>query len=379
MRVSRFWRATICFLFVLFAVLHTPLIESYVGVAPAYYSIDFQPGLVKVFSFDFNTNQESELEVYLEGDLKEYAELSTTHLKGGGRVNVLLKLPQNIEKPGLHKLFIGAKQLTKEEKGTIGVSANVRAVIKVYVPYPGKYAELDFSAKSANAGEPIEFRLKIFSRGKESINTLSRIEIYDFEDKKVGELNLGETLVEAGSFKEIVKKWNTEGYSPGKYTAVAVVRYGSDDSQTATAKREFRIGELYIDIVNYTKVLEREKINKFEIVVESFWNGVIDNVFANVTIPEYNIQFITPSSTLEPFEKKTLKGYFDTTPIDKEQFKAKIEVHYKGKVTEKEALLKFKRKIDYKIVVGAIILALSVLTSIILIIILYRREHEKKR
>ncbi len=341
--------------FLVLMVFFSSNVYASLGVTPAIYEIDFKPGLKQVFNFNFITEADKKLEIYVEGDLSKYAKLSTDYLEGGGNVKVLLQFPKEVEKPGLHKIIVGAKQLIEEGEG-VGAAINIRAIIKVRVPYPGKYLDLDFSASSANAGDPIDFKLKIYSRGKESVAANSYIEIYDSDNKKADTLYLGTNLIEPAKSIEISEKWDTKGFAPGKYRATAIAEY---DGNEAKKEEVFRIGELYVDIINYTEEFERDKINKMEIYLESFWNDPIKDVFANVSIPEYGISFLTPSTNLKGFGRAVLTGHFDTTPIKERKFKAKITLNYEGGKTEKTVNLRFKREPGYILiyapVIGAVI------------------------
>ena len=140
-------------------------VNAYVGLTPAAYSIDFQPNLKQIFNFNFYSDDpEIEFNVSVDGDFAEYVELNRNELAGSGNVNVLLKLPKSVEKPGVHRIYISATQLPKSGQGTLGIVASLRGIIDVRVPYPGKYVETEFSASNANAGEPINFNLKIYIR-----------------------------------------------------------------------------------------------------------------------------------------------------------------------------------------------------------------------
>jgi len=125
-----------------------------------------------------------------------------------------------------------------------------------------------------------------------------------------------------------------------------------------------------LNILNTSNDFTRNDLNKFEFGVESFWNDPIENVYAEVTIPIYNINFRTTSSTFKSFDNKNLTGFFDTTGIDSnaDEFKARITLYYEGKTTEKIVTLRFKKEIDYllyTLILGAITAAIILIFSII--------------
>ena len=84
-----------------------------------------------------------------------------------------------------------------------------------------------------------------------------------------------------------------------------------------------------------TNSVEKNKINRFDIGVESFWNEQVDDLFVEGFILGYGIEFLTPSVSLQTFGKSSLTTYFDTTPIKENEFQAKIVLHYEGRTTER--------------------------------------------
>ena len=160
--------------------------------------------------------------------------------------------------------------------------------------------------------------------GKEDIIVDSYIDIYDSRENKIETLNLGPDLIESGKVKDYEVKLETINYKAGNYKAVAFVKYLD---QTVKAEAPFRLGELFVDVINYTKVFERDKINKFEINVESFWNDPVENLYAKIIILNTKTEFLTPSIKLEPWTTSILTGFFDTTEIKENKFYGNITLH----------------------------------------------------
>ncbi len=363
-------------LIILLTVLILPEVYAALGVSPAFYEVEFKPNLKQVFHFEFfSDNPDEELAVYAEGDLAQYVELSTNKIKGSGGVNALLQLPEEVEIPGTQRIYIGTKPASTGEG--FKIVANVRGVIKVAVPYPGYYATLEFRTGNANAGNPIKFFLRVNSLGKESIIAESNIEIYDSRGNKIETLYTGNDLIEPSKVKDYEIELNTASYKAGDYKAVAVVKY---IDQILKAEATFRLGELFVDIINYTKEFERDKINKFEIHVESFWNDPIENLFAKAIILNTNIEVLTPSINIDPWTKSILIGFLDTTEIKENKFLGNITLHYEGRTTEKIVELRFKREINY-LLYGTIlgIILLLIIGVVILIILRKKRVKNKKR
>ena len=351
-------------------------VDAYVGLTPAGYSLDFQPNLKQVFNFNFfSDDPEIKFNISVSGDLKQYVELNRDELSGSGNINVLLKLPKKIDKPGVHRIYIEGTQQPKKDQGTLGIVASLRGIIDIRVPYPGKYAEMEFNAENANAGEPINFKLKIYSRGDDGIVTTSYIEIYDFKNKSVATLPIGINEVASTQSIDIVKEWDTKGIAPGRYGARAFVEYSGEKIDSWA---NFRLGELYVDVVDYKKEFEKGKINPINIDIESFWNDPIENVYGEITILNHESTiptFSTPSVDLQGFERKTIVGHFDTTTIEENKFKAKVVLHYSGKTTEKIINLRFKREVNYYVIGG--IAGGIILLIVIIVLVLWIRKLKK--
>jgi len=293
----------------LFALIVISEVYAIVGVSPASYTVNFEPNLERTFSFGFIFDEGAESEVYTAGALTEYVTINKESLKGSGEVVATLKLPESIEQPGEHRIFIGAKQIPSGTAG-IGIVGNARGVIKVIVPYPGKYAEVIFEASNANAGEPVDFSVMIDNKGKEELDVGVSIEITDSSKEITETLDFENIIIPISGSEKLTRQLDTTNYKPGDYNATAIVRYGKESIEREAV---FRLGELYVGISNYSAEFEKNKINKFEIEAESFWNDVINNLFANISIKGYNIEFLTPSIDLAPWTKSKLTGWVVTS------------------------------------------------------------------
>ena len=345
----------------LFIVLSAFNVQALVGISPSSFELDYKPNLEKTFAFSAFTDGDTSLKLSVIGDLANYTTLSRKSLIGTGNFEVYLNLPENIEVPGTHTLSVSVRESVGEAEG-FQIVGDVRAVIKIKVPYPGQYADIEFQATNAKAGEPVSLNLKITSLGNETINTNTYINVYNLDNEIVKRIDMGSRSIESTNYAELSTKLETKDLPPGNYKAIAFVEYGG---KVAEREAEFRLGELKVLVSNYTAVFERNKINRFEIEVESFWNDPIDNVFAEVSIPDHDIQFLTPSIGLGGFEKKMLTGFFDSSSIEEDNFKAKIVIHYAGKTTEKTVDLRFKREFNYTIYATILILLAVIAIAII--------------
>lgn len=374
-----------CFALVFFITLifliSEIVIATNIGVSPAVYEVDFKPGLEKKFIFNFRIEQaNSGLQIYKEGDLAEYVALNTHYLHSSGSVSVYLRLPDKIEPPGLHIIHIGALETPKTKKQGMTIVGNIVGSIKIFVPYPGKYVESEIIAKDVKYGEITNFILKISGKGSEDVLTKNRLEVYDPQNKLIKTFDLGEYYLKSGETKTFETEFDTIGYKMGKYKVIAISEYDGKETKKETF---FRIGEIYIEIINHSNNFLRGRINKFDIEIESFWNDPIENVFAEVLIPDYNIIFRTPSITLKGFGKAVLTGYFDTTsiPVEVNKIRASINVYYLDKRTNKIVKLDIINEKNYTThiligIIGLLVLVLIALT--ILDILSYKKLKNLK-
>lgn len=366
---------------VIFTIFLFYRVDAMIGVSPAYYDVDFQPDLKRVFNFEFFSDEDYPIELYTSGELARYAELSRDKINNrGGGVSVSVELPSELETPGINSIVVGGRQVPTEEQG-FGIVGDMRGLIRIKVPYPGKYASVNFNVKNVKAGEPVEFKVEINNLGKESIDMSTIVIVYDSFNMTVETMNLADSHLEPTKGKVLLGYMNTTAEQAGLYTARVIVNYGG--KSPAVSESKFRLGELYMEILNYTEEFKRNSINRFEVEVESFWNDPIENVYAEVLVPVYNIRFLTPSLSFSGFEKRVFTGYFDTAGIseDVDEFKAKIMIHYQGKTSERVVSMRFKKETDYlmyALIVG-IVIAIGVLVWLYIWIRKIKNEARRGR
>ncbi|OGJ20831.1 hypothetical protein A3K73_01165 [Candidatus Pacearchaeota archaeon RBG_13_36_9] len=353
--------------------------SAMVGVSPGIYEVDFEPGLKESYLFSYMFDDGVKASVYAEGDLAKYVKLSTDSLVGGGQVIATVELPDYIEEPGNHKIFIGAMQKADEGEG-IGMAGNVRGVILVKVPYPGKYASLsEFYVDNANQGEPVNLTLVVNNLGKEGITVNAFVEIFDDSDSSIEIVNIGNAYLDSKEEKTFRKQLQTTNYKAGDYRAKAIVKY---DAGELTKEQIFRLGTLYVGISNYTEEFQRDKLNQMDIEVESFWNNPIRDVYGEVQIIGHDIKFLTPSITLNPWKKQQISGFFDASEIKEKNFQANITINYEGEKTSKIVELKFKKETDYvlyALVGGGVFLGILIISLIIAMVILLIRMRKNEK
>jgi len=364
----------------IFLIIFLPLVNAgSVGISPAYFNEHFEPGLKKTFTFNtFNSNSEEGIGIVLEGDLKEYANLSKSFVQGRGQFDVTLNLPEKLEKPGTHRLIVKvfeSKNLSEEEVSGVGGIAAINAPIQILVPYPGKYTESTFQINNVNEGEDTTYELEIQNLGTQEVTIQTTINI--FKNNESGEKILTETLEEmtlkSKNILNIVDAINTKDLEPGNYYVTATIDYGTKVFLNDT----FKIGQFLVDIVDYSYQFERGRINQFDIEIENKWNTPITRIFATVTITDEGkvvSDFKTVSVDTDAWEKKNITGFFDATELESKRYLANINLFYEDTSSNKLVAIyiqnppKKESNLIY-IIIGASVGALIILIGFIFLII----------
>lgn len=302
-----------CKLILLVSIFLMNSVIAVSGVSPASYDIDFEENLEKEFIFDFFIDDFKILDLELQGDLADYFSLSSEKVAGRQKIVVLMKLPEKIDKPGINEVRV--------------VAGNVVGVIKIRVPYPNEFIELDLSAPDVNEGETVDIKLDVLNKGA-NIFVKPRFEIYKFENesfKITSVINMNSSWVrDSHSFETTIVPGQ---YSAGEYVVVAHVEYSDTYAKT---NNSFKVGEKRVEIINYTKSVKEGRVNKFNIGVKSFWNSDVKSVYAEVKILGTDYSFVTPSVSLEKWEEISLLGFFDARGISAENKKIEVTVYFDG-------------------------------------------------
>lgn len=290
-------------------------VSASLGISPAKYETNFESNHKYTFKFDaISDSPEKEIEVYVEGDLSQYASLDKDKLIGGGSFQVNLILPEEVEKSGKNTLIVGVREIPSESE-FIGTNVNIRAIVNVYVPYPGKYLEAQLNVPDANVGNLIPVELHVINRGKDSLEVSPVILFFDSQMNEAGRLTFQPATLNTSEDRYFRKYLNSSGLRPGNYIAQAKISYNGDLFEV---NRSFRIGSLFVNITDFTRELRKGGIRKYFVDVESKWNGELSEVFADVNLSNgvENITFRTPSVTLKAWESKKIEGFLDTSDLE---------------------------------------------------------------
>jgi len=306
------------------------------SVAQAYYRFDFEPNMQKTLTFNVWGAKIINIS-FIGAELDPYITLEDPAPgKGARTVRLILNLPETMPKPGQNGIEFVALEIPEDENMVGGV-AEIHTPILIQAPYPGVYAEMKLSAPSVNQGEDVNFEVLVNNLGTTDLNTVwAKVKVYDEDDNQLIKTFDSETkAIPSKVIEKFPMTMGTIDMMSGPYMAVGNVSY--DGGNVIGVKKRFRIGHLYMGIANYTRVLQRGKINKVFIDVESQWNSAIDNVYATVTINGTTER--TPSYVMHGWEQKRFTAHYDASGLELDEYPIEIVLHYAEQFTKEDGII----------------------------------------
>ena len=281
-----------------------------------------------------------------------------------------LRMPERLEKPGKHLTYISAVEKVSEGTGGIIVRTGVMFTIVVEIPYPGKYAEITrFDVPNVKLNQPVNFEIEVRNLGTENTTVSGIIDIFDVGKNKVGTVETESRFVVTKGSTLLRAVWDTKGIDPGNYIAVANIDYGG--SKTVNSTRRFKIGYLHIDINNivYNDSMVGE-ITKMLVMVQSFWNDEVTNVYATLELIDENgeikMKSKSPSVDIKPWRKHTLEIYLDTHGLPPGEYRGKVILHYgeNGKTTTREIKINILQPFTWILYLLGVIIIIGIVSGI---------------
>jgi hypothetical protein len=187
---------------------------------------------------------------------------------------------------------------------------------------------------------------------------------------------LGTKIIENQKSVTFVKILNSSELGQGEYDAVANVQY---DNKIINASSKFKIGYMFVNIIDYTKKILRGGIKPFEINISNLWGNKIENIYGEVYLERggNNItSFITSPLTLEPWSNGLLRGYLETESLEAGNYKLRMLVNYGELPTEKTGTLRIYEKYDW---IYTVLIVIIVVLILLLLISVYLNFRAKKR
>jgi hypothetical protein len=226
--------------------------------------------------------------------------------------------------------------MPQDEEGMTSVqaAAAVATQIRVKVPYPGKYLEARLEIISQD--EKTLFFVTASNLGTDKIQRAkATIDILDSSDNKITTVETTERSIESKQRVDLVG--STTELGPGIYKAVMTLTY---DNLVLTLEKQFEIGDIWIDIKEiFVNNFRLGEVAKFNILVESLWNKIIKNAYAQLIMKNKQGDVIADTKSasfdINPAERKTIFAYWDTEDVEEGEYDGKVILHYEDKTTEK--------------------------------------------
>ncbi|MCK4714561.1 MAG: hypothetical protein KAT35_03225, partial [Candidatus Aenigmarchaeota archaeon] len=247
------------------------------GVTPGRSTIDFKPGLEMTKSFTITNNEHKQFNayIYVEDSLRDYITfdneiIAFSESDSSKAFTYTIKLPERLIPPGDHwgKIvvmelpadFFSADGITdasltamgerpvglieyEGDEGKSQIAATVAVIhqVRVKVPYPGKYLQLDMSVQEAVPDAPVSFFVKLYNLGKEDLaRVTASIDILGPTNEVIATLEAGPASVKSMAKGELLVVWKAD-VNPGMYHAAATVRY---DGEVGKTEKTFYVGNM---------------------------------------------------------------------------------------------------------------------------------------
>jgi hypothetical protein len=376
--------------YLLFIPIFLSSLTNAVGLSSSSLKVlmDFTPNMERTFSYVFTTNAGRTMDyiISISGGDAQYFHPSVEKFEqvpsGEARAfTVEMKLPEKIDIPGLHENLICVTEAEGRSGGGIGTRVEICASISFRVLYNHKYIAIEqLDTPYADRGDVAPLQITIKSWTNQDISKMqASVDIFGSdekgEDKKITTVFSEEKSLPSNARDTLTAYLDTKNFDSGEYKAYATVVY---DGSEANASSTFRVGLLTIKVINYTKLFEHGKVNKFDVQVESRWNKRIDNVFAEIFIENDTIK--TPSSSLGPWQDITLTGYWDLTERRAGEYNGKMKLYYGSNLTESDINVKViigKAEIQKLIIAAAISVVILLLLLFIGFLFIKNRDKDE--
>ncbi|MFA5797791.1 MAG: hypothetical protein WC916_07215 [Candidatus Woesearchaeota archaeon] len=252
--------------------------------------------------------------------------IDTAQDSGPRSIAVNIILPETLA-PGKYVIYIGGKE-TRPGGGTVGGVAAIQSAITIISLYQGIYPEYLFTTTDVGVNQTSTFSMTVHNYGSQTITAMHAvIDIYSSDNTRVGTITTSIDTLGSNEEKTLQATLDAAKFNlqPGTYKAVA--KFISDGKEYPVQEREFRVGSLKVDIVDWTPIIYVNTTNKFQVFISSDWASPIENVYAKIYTPDKKV-VKTPNLDVNKFQRAALEGYIETTnyPLGKTQLD--IEVFY---------------------------------------------------
>ena len=370
------------FLFILLFFLLSSSVFA-IGISPSRNVLYYEPGLEETVSFYVvnNVNTVLDVEVYSEGEFSYLLDLEnqTFVLAPGEKkeFEFIFVHPSVWDGPGDYTVKIHADEIPNEDVtgGTfLSAFASVVSPVILRVPYEGMHLSANLRVESVSTGQFVPFMLKLENLGDVEIPTFDIIiHVFDSSGVQVGEIEYQESL-NLNEIKYSEVYWDSTGMEAGTYTANAEILYGGKTFET---EANFKLGEVFVDIVEVQKEITAKKINEYRADISSKWGDSIEDVFVQLSIDAgYDtFNFKGSNFNLDPWGSEETLLYVDLerppAQIPAGEYPATFSVVYGGFSNTKEFNIIVNNPGFFDKVSPILVIGFSVMILIIAVLILY--------
>ena len=359
------------------------------GISPASTVVNFEPGLSREVMLRILNSQNNDMDAVIsaEGELSEYVIFDTNAVSFTSDESVKpftfrFALPQKIETPGDNDVNIVITEVPKSTgEGATMIEARISVVskLRIKVPYPGTYAEGELYVSASD--EDVTITIPVTNFGTDDLFVRANIKIFD-DGKELEEIDTESIEVGIGDIGKIISHWNAP--SKGSYNALVEVDYG----KVITLEKDFFVGEVFMNVDDVSLgEFELGDVVDVDIVLESEWNYVVEDVYADVVVKDKDgnkvNEFKTTSEDISDLSKGTLKGYWDTTGISSDVYEFVIKLNYAGKTSEEIVMVDIEQELRsmplefLRLNISVVLIAISLIILLIVGLLLFIRKNQK--
>lgn len=329
-------------IFILILFMFCTNVYSIGMTVPSQTKFYFEPNFKIEIPYMILSNGGSQyIELNLDGDLAQYGALSEKRFwlesRENHNVKMIIQLPAELS-PGTHSIAMVATEAGTSDD-SVGVSARtaVRNTISIFVPYPEDYVTSTIKQLMIEKGDVCSFETYIQNLGNKNNNVIFKIQILDENNNvMINKMpNPYEISVNKETHKNIALTIDEcSSLTPGIYAVKTAYTYAGETKEISS---ELKVGSFDISILDHTKKIKKDNIEKVSIDIKSIWNEPIKNVVLRLTL--YNNSKELTYSETAPFDinrwSTVSKNLFIDSPNAIGNYSAKIELIYPNENNQK--------------------------------------------
>jgi hypothetical protein len=348
-----------------FAIGATGCGARYVDYEP-YARIDFEHTIINAHGF----------RVTLEG---VWADSIVITEEIGNTIRGYLTIPPNWDTPGTMNNFVVFHEIAQPGRtGTAVALTRVRCPIYVRVPYPGQYLEFDVKTADINEGDTARATYYVGSRGDDPVDD-ARLTI-TVEKNGTTHATYSERMRRIQPREEITDTVDltTQELAPGIYSVFGELSYATD---TIRVERSIRVGELDVNITNYTRMVPTADFTRLEFVFENLWNSPVNEVVFTYRIANEQQRFAQVRSetfSIRPFATTTIRSIAETPGIVEGTAFIEYTIAFDGNTKSGTLPILFEREGPALNVELFVLIGILITIMIALAVIFTRRTKREK-